>query len=106
MSYAKGDLRHRIRLALAQTYDIVGRSYDILGKTYHVATPYDIVGPTSYVTSHVGRRMYDVAYAIVGPTYDVVGQDVRHRRRPKTSHVAKIQPEMNFKLRAGSHLES
>ena len=43
MSYAKGDLRHRIRLALAQAYDILGRSYDIVGKTYDVATTYDIV---------------------------------------------------------------
>jgi hypothetical protein len=57
MSYAKGDLRHRIRLALAQTYDIVGRSYDIVGKTYDVATTYNIEGPTTYVTSHVRRRM-------------------------------------------------
>ena len=80
MSYAKGDLRHRIRLALSQTYDIVGRLYDIVGTTYDVVITYDIVGPTSYVTSHVRRRRYDVAYAVVGQTYDVVGQDVRHRR--------------------------
>jgi hypothetical protein len=77
MSYAKGDLRHCIRLALAQTYDIVGWSYDIVDETCDVASTYDIVGPTSYVTSHVRRRMYDIAYAVVGPT---VGQDVRHRR--------------------------
>jgi hypothetical protein len=82
MSYAKGDLQHRIRLALAQTYDIVGRLYDIVGKTYDVVTTYDIrvVGPTSYVTSHVRRRRYDVAYAVVGLTYDVVGQDVQRRK--------------------------
>jgi hypothetical protein len=66
MSYAKGDLRHRIRVALAQAYDIVRRSYDIVGETYDVATTYDIVGPTSYVTSHVRRRIYDVAYDVVG----------------------------------------
>jgi hypothetical protein len=53
MSYAKGDLRHRIRLALAQTYDIVGRTYEIVGDTYDVAITYDIVGPTSYVLVHV-----------------------------------------------------
>ncbi len=35
--------------------------------------------------------MYDVAYAVVGPTYDVVGQDARHRRCPTTSHVARIK---------------
>jgi hypothetical protein len=77
MSYAdlKGDLRHRIRLALAQTYNIVGRSYDIVGRTYNVATTYNTLakGPTSYVTSHIRRRRYDVAYAagvvLVGPTY-------------------------------------
>ena len=80
MSYAKGDLRHRIRLALSQTYDIAGRLYDIVGTTYDVVITYDIVGPTSYVTSHVRRRRYDVAYAVVGLTYDVVGQDVRRRR--------------------------
>jgi hypothetical protein len=80
----QGDLRHRIRLALAKTYDIVGRSCEIVGDTYDVATTYDIVGPKSYVlvTSHVRCRhgMYDVAYAVVGQTYDVVGQDERHRR--------------------------
>ena len=83
MSYAKGDLRHRIRLALALTYDLVRLTYDIVlvGETYDVATTYDIVGLTSYVTSHVQCRMYDVAYAVVGPTYDVVGQDVRHPSR-------------------------
>ena len=84
MSYAEGDLRHRhgIRLALShwQTYDIVGQSYDIVGATYDVETTYDIVGPTSYVTSHLRRRRYDVAYAVVGLTYDVVGHDIRHRR--------------------------
>jgi hypothetical protein len=79
MSYADGDLRHRIRLALAQTYDIVGQFYDIVGRTYDVATTYNIVGPTSYVTSHVRCRRYDVAYAVVGLTYNVVGQDVRRR---------------------------
>jgi hypothetical protein len=80
MSYAKGYLQHRIRLALAQTYDIVGRLYDIVGKSYDVVTTYNIVGPTSYVTSHVRRRRYDVAYAAVGLTNDVVGQDIRRRR--------------------------
>ncbi len=80
MSYAEGDLRHRIRLALSQTYDIVGQSYDIVGATYDVETTYDIVGPMSYVTLHLRRRRYDVAYAVVGPTYDVVGHDIRHRR--------------------------
>ena len=88
MSYANGDLRHRIRLALDQTYDIVGQYYDIVGRTYDMARgrtydmarTYDIVGPMSYVTSHVRRRRCDVAYAVVGPTYDVVGQDVRRRR--------------------------
>jgi hypothetical protein len=80
MSYANGDLRHRIRLALDQTYDIVGQCYDIVGRTYDMARTYDIVGPMSYVTSHVRRRRCDVAYAVVGPTYDVVGQDVRRRR--------------------------
>jgi hypothetical protein len=88
MSYAKGDLRHRVRLALSQTYeivlvgrlyDIVGRLYDIVGTTYDVAIAYDMVGPTSYATSHVRRRRCDVAYPVVGPTHDVVGQDVRHR---------------------------
>ena len=80
MSYAKGDLRHRIRLALDRTYDIVGRYYDIGGRSYDVTATYDIVGPTSYVTSHVRRRRCDVAYAVVGLTYDVVGPDIRHRR--------------------------
>jgi hypothetical protein len=80
MSYSKGDLRHRIRLALSQTYDIVGRLYDIVGTTYDVVITYDIVGPTSYVTSHVRRRRCDVAYAVAGLTYDVVGQDARRRR--------------------------
>jgi hypothetical protein len=80
MSYAEGDLRHSIRLALAQIYDIVGRFYDIVGRTYDVTTTYNIVGPTSYVTSHVRRRRYDVANAVVGPTYDVVGQDVQRPR--------------------------
>ena len=47
MSYAEGDLRHRIRLAISQAYDIVGRTYDVVGATYDVATTYDIVGPTS-----------------------------------------------------------
>jgi hypothetical protein len=50
MLYAKGDLRHRIRLVLAQTYDIVRLTYDIVGQTYDVATTYDIVGSTTYVT--------------------------------------------------------
>ncbi len=80
MSYAKGDLRHRIRLGLSQTYDIVGRLYDIVGTTYDVEITYDIVGPTSYVTSHVRRHRCDVAYAVVGLTYDVVGQDVQRHR--------------------------
>jgi hypothetical protein len=69
MSYAEGDLRHSIRLALAKTYDIVGWFYDIVGRTYDVTTTYDIVGPTSYVTSHARRRRCNVAYAVVGPTY-------------------------------------
>ncbi len=43
MSYAKGDLRHRIRLALAHTYDTVCLTYDIVGATYDVANTYDIV---------------------------------------------------------------
>ncbi len=47
MSYAKGDLRYRIGLTLAQTYDIVRWLYDIVGKTYNVVITYDIVGPTS-----------------------------------------------------------
>ncbi len=68
MLYANGDLRHRIRLALAQTYDVVGRFCDIVGWTYYVATTYYIVCPTSYVTSHVRCRMYNVAYAVVGLT--------------------------------------
>jgi hypothetical protein len=39
------------------------------------------VQQTVYVISHIRRRMYDhIAYAVIGPTYDVVGQDVRHRR--------------------------
>ncbi len=65
MSYAKGNLRHRIRLVLSQTYDTVGQIYDIVGITYNVEITYDIVGPTSYVTSHVRRRRCDVAYAVV-----------------------------------------
>jgi hypothetical protein len=40
-----------LRLALAQPYDIVGRSYNIVGKTNDVATTYNIIGSTSYVTS-------------------------------------------------------
>ena len=80
MSYAKGDLRHCIRLALSQIYDIVGRLYDIVDTTYDVVITYDIVVQTSYVTSHVRRRQCDVAYAVVGLTYDVVGQDIRRRR--------------------------
>ena len=80
MSYAKGDLRHRIRLALSQTYDIVGQLCDIVGMTYDVVITYDIVGPTSYVTSHVRRRRCDVVYAVVGLTYDVVGHDIRRCR--------------------------
>ena len=80
MPYAKGDLRYRIRLALSQTHDIIGQLYDIIGMTYDVVITYEIVGPTSYVTSHVGRRRCGVAYAVVGLTYDVVGQDIRRRR--------------------------
>jgi hypothetical protein len=80
MSYAKCDLRHRIRLALTQAYDIEGRFYDIVGRTYDVAATYDIVGQTSYVTSHVRHRTsrYGVAYTVIGQTYDVVG-DLRRR---------------------------
>jgi hypothetical protein len=44
---------------------------------------YNIVGLTSYITSHVLVRCrisrYDVAYTVVRPTYDVVVPDVRHR---------------------------
>jgi hypothetical protein len=77
MSYAKGDLQHRILLALSHTYGyIIGRLYDIVGTTYDVAITYDIVGPPSYVTSHVRRRRCDVAYAVVGLTYNVVGLDI------------------------------
>jgi hypothetical protein len=43
MSYAKGDLQHRIRLALSQTYDIVGRLYDIVGMPYDVVITHDNV---------------------------------------------------------------
>jgi hypothetical protein len=80
MLYAKGDLRHRIRLALSQTYDIVCQLYDVVGTAYDVVITYDIVVQTSNVTSHVRRRRCDVAYAVVGLTYDVVGQDIRRRR--------------------------
>ncbi len=58
-------------------WEVLTVTYYILGKTYEVAKTYDIVGLTSYVISYVRCRMYDVAYAVVGPTYDVVDEDVR-----------------------------
>ncbi len=72
------DLRHRIRHK--STNIAVGWLYDIIGMTYNVVITYDIVGPTSYVTLHIRRCRCNVAYVVVGLTYDVVGQDIRRRR--------------------------
>jgi hypothetical protein len=65
MSYVFGDVRHRIRLALSQTYDIVRITYDVVRRTYDVAKR-----TTSYVQYRMQHRTYDVVYAMLRtPSY-------------------------------------
>jgi hypothetical protein len=43
MSYAFGDVRHRIRVALTQTHDIVRPTYDIVSQTYDANHRYQLI---------------------------------------------------------------
>jgi hypothetical protein len=92
-------IRYSIRYVFMLWYDIVCHTYDI--SCWHTISYKHTISYIQYRMSmkailYIRYRIYDMVYAIQHWTYDIVHPDIRYRRWPTISYVARIQMTSDY----------